>query len=544
MPTRFELHVQRQVLDFLQTILMVDDEAFRREPAPNEESDDDWNDAEVPSLGPVLKLAAPGTSAQADELDVQALSRSFAESALSCAILSPQTAEENEEFKPAFVRAAKRADALILDWNLNNDNGATTEKLIRAVLRDDTKSPRRRLRLTLIYTGEPDLRKISDRVAKVTKESLAHDELLWDDDRQVAFSRGPLRVAVFAKEHVQNIPPELADRRRAIVELPKVVVEEFGRHSLGLVTTASLSALAGIRNDAHRLLAALGPEIDAAVLGQRVSLPHPEDVERQVESLIGSELLAIVQDHEVGSHVAIPRIREWLTYNSRIGPRGASTIEAMTADLRLQLLADGFSEEMQQKLSNAGVSKRKLTAEATHLFVKTAEEKLVSDQLFSMRMSLRSRYAKPAPVLQLGTIVEQGGTYAVCVQPLCDSARIVGSRMFPLLPLEIVEDGDRRPSDVTISDPRLSSGYVRLRVVPKPSGIVMHEFKASAAGTVQVRWYRDVGRFPVVNGKGKAKTWRWVGDLKSDHAQRVVERLSAEFSRVGLEEAEVLRQGF
>lgn len=439
-------------------------------------------------------------------------------------------------------------DALILDWNLNGDNGATAEKLIKAVLRNDTKSPRRRLRLLTIYTGEPDLTQIAERVSKATTESLPEDELKWDDDRRrVAFSRGPLRVAVFAKEHVRSISTELADRRRAIHELPSLVVEEFSRHSLGLVTAASLSALSGIRNDAHRLLAALGPEIDGAVLGQRVSLPHPEDVERQVEGLIASELEAIVQDHEVGSHVGLKRIRQWLNHKTGLGERGISTFKSMNAKIRLQLLADGFSSEMKAKLQDAGISnsrQRKLMAEATHLFVESLEEKQSSDQLFSMRMSLRSRYAKPSPVLQLGTIVEQDGLYAVCVQPLCDSVRINGSRMFPLLPLEIVNEGDRSPSDLTVRDSNSSGGYVRLRLVPKPSRILMRDFESSASGTVKVRRYRKVERFSEVKVKGRGKSWRWVGDLKADHAQRMVERLSSEFSRVGLEEAESLRQGW
>lgn len=547
MATRFERHVRHQVKEFLQTILMIDDEAFRREPDATPPAAEDWDEAENASIGTPLKLIAPSASAEGDELDVQAVSRSFAEEALACAILSPQSLEENEDFRPAFVGTAKRADALILDWNLNGDNGATAEKLIKAVLRNDTELPRRRLRLLTVYTGEPDLTQIAERVAKATTESLGEDDLRWDDDRRVAFNRGPLRVAVFAKEHVRSISTELADRRRAISDLPSLVVEEFGRHSLGLVTAASLAALSGIRNDAHRLLAALGPEIDGAVLGQRVSLPHPEDVERQVEGLIASELAAIVQDHEVGSHVGLPRIREWLTHNTRLGERGISTFESMNADLRLQLLADGFSSEMTAKLQDAGISKgkqSKLVAEATHLFVETLEEKRVSDQLFSMRMSLRSRYAKPSPVLQLGTIVEQGGLYAVCVQPLCDSVRIDGSRMFPLLPLEIVSEGDRIQSDLTVRDSNNPDGYVRLRLVPKPSRILMRDFKSGPSGTVQVRRYRSVERFSEVKVKGRGKSWRWVGDLKADHAQRMVERLSSEFSRVGLEEAESLRQGW
>ncbi|PZP17456.1 MAG: hypothetical protein DI613_23650 [Kocuria rhizophila] len=236
-----------------------------------------------------------------------------------------------------------------------------------------------------------------------------------------------------------------------------------------------------------------------------------------------------------------------MTHKTRLGERGVSTFESMNAELRLQLLADGFSSEMKAKLQKAGISKSKqgkLVTEATHLFVETLEERRISDQLFSMRMSLRSRYAKPSPVLQLGTIVEQDGLYAVCVQPLCDSVRIDGSRMFPLLPLEIVSEGDRIQSDLTVRDSNNPGGYVRLRLVPKPSRILMRDFKSGPSGAVQVRRYRNVERFSEVKVKGRGKSWRWVGDLKADHAQRMVERLSSEFSRVGLEEAESLRQGW
>jgi hypothetical protein len=116
--------------------------------------------------------------------------------------------------------------------------------------------------------------------------------------------------------------------------------------------------------------------------------------------------------------------------------------------------------------------------------------------------------------------------------------------MFPLLPLEVVGEGDRTPSDVTVRDAQAPGDYVRLRVVPKPSRIMMRGFTACPPGTGRVHWDAETGSFLEVEVEGRRKSWRWVGDLKADHAQRVVERLSSEFSRVGLEEAEALRQGW
>ncbi|WP_255032217.1 MULTISPECIES: response regulator receiver domain [unclassified Rhodococcus (in: high G+C Gram-positive bacteria)] len=545
MVSRFERHVQKQVLDFLQTVLMIDDEAFRKASRPQVDSGESWGDDETPyEVGGVTKLSPPSETFVGDELDAQEVSVCFAEKGLTCAILSPQTSQENEEFKPAFVKTAKRADALILDWNLNEDDGKTTLKLIDLVLKDDTKSPKRRLRLFIIYTGEPDLEKIAERVCIATDRSLTKDEVHWDSGFNLAFSRGPVRVAVFAKEHVQHLPRALSNRKRKISSLPLVVVEEFSRHSMGLATSASLSALAGIRNDAHRLIAALAPELDAAILGQRVSVPHPEDVERQVESLIASELLAIVQDHQVGSHMGFQRIKEWLNHNKHLSPRGITEWEIVTADLRLELLSDGFSDSVVSHLIHSGTSKNKLEKmrrEGAAFFSSSADERIASDRLFAVRMSMRSRYSKPVPVLQLGSIIEQRGAYAVCVQPLCDSVRIEGKRDFPLLPLEIAKEGDGVPGDglLTVPDDRVESGFVRLRVRAKPARLLMQEFKAGDSGVVQARSYNGVRRFASTSGQ----TWRWVGELKTAHAQRVAEKLSAQFSRVGLDEAEVLRQG-
>lgn len=549
MPERFERHVQSQVTEFLQTVLLIDDEAFRRPLRATgsiSDQDDEWSDNTAAALhGRTLELQTPTEMPAPDELDAQSVTYCFANEGLSCAILSPQTAQENNEFKPAFVKTARRADALVLDWNMNEDNGKTAERLIQAVLKEDAESPRRRLRLIAIYTGEPDLQNIAERVDKAIEEILSCDSTCWDDLRQVAFSRGPARIAVFAKEHVRSLPPQLEDRRRPVATLPKTVVEEFSRHSMGLVTSAALSALAGIRNDAHRVIAALRPEMDAAILGQRISLPHPEDVERQIEELIVSEIQAVIQDHEVGSHLGMARIEEWLAHHQHLTPRGISEFSEVSAELRLRLLSEGFSPDVISTLKQLGVGdkrqKQLRKAGGTVFFSRNEQEKLASDRLFATRMSLRSRYSRPTPVLQLGSIIERDGSYAVCVQPLCDSVRIDKVRAFPLLPLEVASEGDETPGDglLTIVESRTLDVYIRLRVQAKPAYLRMEEFGASEAEMVQASRKEDGYWFEPVSGK----PWRWVGDLKADHAQRVAEKLSTGFSRVGLEEAEILRQG-
>lgn len=545
--TAFENYVRAQVSDFLQTVLLIDDEAFRRAPLASTGTGDDWDAEDQPesASGRVFELQAPTPVPLEDELDVHEVTFRFADAGLACSILSPQSDSENREFKPAFVKLARRSDVLILDWNMNGDHGATAERLVHEVLRHDGGPVRRRLRLVAVYTGEPDLSQIAERVHLVTDASLEHDPTAWDDERHLAFSRGPVRVAVFAKEHVRNLADSFADRRRDAASLPETVVEEFSRHAGGLVTTAAISALAGIRNDAHRVLASLSPEMDAAVLGQRVNLQRPEDVERQIESLIVRELRAIVEDHEVGSHLDLAHIRRWLNHQKDLPAHGMSKHDFVSKEIRLSLLSGGYSEELVERLNAGGVSKGRIHSlrdtSGTELFVRSAGEQRTSDDLFASRMSVRSRYSKPTPVLRPGTIVEYSGSYKVCVQPACDSVRVGEVRAFPMLPLEVVPHANGKPGDgmFTVPDSKLG-GFLRLRVNAKPAGLMMEEFESTGGGVVSARSRGGVLKFRSRRGRH----WRWVADLQEDQAQRVIERLSAEFSRIGLEEAEVLRNGY
>ncbi|MCL2784716.1 MAG: response regulator receiver domain [Propionibacteriaceae bacterium] len=542
MVAEFELYVQKQVQDFLQNVLLIDDEALRRAEVHGDDGAK-WIEQgpRLPS-GHLPRLRTPQQLPRPDELDIQQVSRSFAELGLSCAVLSPQTIRENEELEPAFVKTARRADALILDWNLNGDGGKTVKKLVRTVLGEDEESCRRRLRLIVVYTGESDLSDIAHRLFSITTELIKGHVGQWDTDSKVAFTHGPVRISVFCKEHVHNLAPALERYRCKIQELPGLVIEEFGRLSMGLVTSAALAALAGLRNDGHRLLAALGPELDAAVLGQRVALSNPDDIQRQVETLIGAELLAIVQEHEIGSRLGMDPIRMWLLYHEEIGPQGIFQIEEVTKELRLSFLLNGLSDPGIISRTSVRLSGKQIKAiqkDAAGLFSVNELSRDHSNNHFSMRMCMRSVYSKPSPTLRLGSVICRKGLYAVCVQPLCDSVRIIDlSKRFPLIPLEVYEENREKTGDllITIRDEERNEGFVHLRVRATPSAVRMEEFKVSGKVVRAKRRNRQL-RFETSSGE----TWRWVGDLQPAFAQRVVERLASNFSRIGVDEAEFLR---
>ncbi|MDR0283348.1 MAG: hypothetical protein LBI33_00430 [Propionibacteriaceae bacterium] len=549
MSDSFESHIREQVKCFLQTVLVIDDEAYRPLDSSALDVDDgeDWGVGGRESLpGKLPQLKVPLEEHASEAFDAKSVSVAFAKVGLSCAILSPQSTQENKEHEPAFTSAAKRADVLVLDWSMNGDHGQTAKDLVGSVLRDDASNEHHRLRLIVVYTGEPFLGDIAVQIALVVK-SILGDEPDWDDrETMVSFCCGPVRVSVYAKEHVSNLPIGLEERRRSLSALPQVTVEEFGRHRIGLVTTAAISALAAIRNDAHRLLAVFGPELDPAVLGQRVALPHPEDVERQVEELIGSELLAIVQDHEVGAHIGVPEIEAWLAHDKSLGSHGCSEFEGVTDAIRLQLLKDGLTEKLKGEAGISGNKSNRFRKRGAALFASSEEKSDSSRDLLGVLMSMRSRYTRPIPRLQLGSVVEQGGVYAVCVQPLCDCVRIVGERAFPLLPAEVVEEDNGGAGGylATVYDPAADrtscrNGYVRLRVRADPWRIQMVAFAASTTGEVESIIEDGAITFRSKTGE----VWRWIGELNPEHAQRVVVSLAASLARVGVTEVEALRVG-
>ena len=67
------------------------------------------------------------------------------------------SSEPNDIVAPA----TKRADIVILDWWLNNDNGEKTMSILKDILESDADS---RLRLIAVYTGEQDISRIGQTI--------------------------------------------------------------------------------------------------------------------------------------------------------------------------------------------------------------------------------------------------------------------------------------------------------------------------------------------------------------------------------------------
>lgn len=541
MKRAFARHIRSTVDDFLQTVVMVDDEAFRRADLPSGPADEAWDagDDDAPAAVQSVRLKAPAATPPPDDLDPNATTKAFGSRGLTCAMLSPQTPEENKEVKDPLLRTASRADLVVLDWMLNGDDGETTLKLLHDLLRHD-EGVERRLRVVAVYTGEPKLQRIANRMRDVVTSVLTGYEV-EDDPALPHFTCGPVRVTVLAKEYINNLPEEHAPQRVTIDELPDRLADEFSVLCTGLVAGATVSALTGIRQEAHRLLTALGPEMDPALLGQRLSLNQPVDVERQLEALITSEIGAIIADRQVGSQAGIKRVNQWLAAQDSLAPGGL--LDGITAKERLGFLTVGLGEDrldMQcTETQRRKADLRRIRARATELFVVDRDSADGANRAFSERMVIRTRYSKPDPVLRLGVVVERSGEYALCVQPACDSVRLTERTTFPFLRLGIRDVDDLAAAHFLLRDPGRNQAWVALALDAKPASLMLIDFDPNDDEVVPSRKLVGQPRFVATDNK----RYRWVADLKTEHAQRTVENLARQFSRVGLTDPELLRLG-
>ena len=280
---------------FIQSVVILDDFANFGEQV-NEQVDQ----LKAPELGGTSGSSA-GHSQQSGTLgenrnrenvplDAKAVIDRFAELGSVCAVLRPA---REEEFQQKFVKAAMRADVVILDWKIDDSYGGKTLEVIRCMLEHDQDGGR--LRLVAIYTGEPDLEDITQKVAKTIDESYAHGELAVDNGA-LRISKGPVHAVIFAKDETSLVAKAHQSQVVAESELPDRLIDEFSGITEGLLSNVALAGLTALRAEAHKLLLKFAPSLDAAYLGHRLLLPNPRDAEDHVVDALGTELHSILED--------------------------------------------------------------------------------------------------------------------------------------------------------------------------------------------------------------------------------------------------------
>lgn len=534
-------------LDFLHSVVLIDDRVFLG-PLPS----DALPSASIPTeVVTPSRRGAPRTDVETDivptqpqttipvadhALDAKPLLDRFAEQGL---VFAPLRLDKDED-APRTVKAAQRADIVVIDWKINGNYGDMTIRLIKDILAD-TGDPHR-LRLIAIYTGESTLADITTRV-RATLDQLLPNESRGPDE-PFAIRRGPVRVVVYAKEGTMlpEEDPELHKRISTADNLPARLVTDFAQMTSGLVSNVALEALARLRANMHRILRRLHPGLDAAYLSHRALVTPPEEAEDHLIAVVVSEIATVLEEHAVGKRADIPAIRAWL--RDRIAA-GADFKEAFNlgtldpVDSLCSLLTLGVDNKtLPAEMKKLGDKKQ--ARALTERFCKPDADVGERDPEFARLLSMRERYGARPPYLTLGTVMTKptGDTlsYWLCIQPVCDAIRLKQDRKFPLVPLKIVT-GEQDGFDlVLIHDAKI----VRLKASTHPFEQDAPFFKPDNTSKTVRPIVKEDGTMLFMTTDGAE--YRWVDELKPDYAQRLLQQIGAQQNRIGVVESEWMRR--
>ena len=316
-------------------------------------------------------------------------------------------------------------------------------------------------------------------------------------------------------------------------ELPNLITSAFAEMSSGLVSNFALEAITIIRDNTSRILGAFSPSLDPAYLGHKVMIPNAIESKNLLIQILGDAITELMESCNITTS---DWVNKWIDSNivaSKFEHDGFSI--NITPDMLKNLIASD-KHQLLEKLNSVGwnISEKKLKKIQQHIpeiFICNEYDIDKANDQFAI-LTHHKNIFKPlseSPILTLGTVIcSKSEQYYICIQQRCDSQRIKDERRFLFLPLSqsgeypiIVENGNKLFPD--------KKSYELKTIKFKP-----------AENDGPVRAYKEEnGSFVFISSHNEK--YRWIVDIKSMHAQRIVNNYCAQLSRVGLNESEWLR---
>lgn len=517
---------------YLQTAVIVDDRAWLG----------DAYKAPTPLVTPGRVSArtpeAPEAESVAVELrhnlDVKPLVDAFAERGIICGVIAPTP---GASVTAMAVGAAMRADIVLLDWQMESDDGGTARSIIADLVRKDKGD---RLRFIAIYTGEKTLTEIGEKIAD-TLRKVGKPRFL-DRRRKVTLQHGHTRISIYAKSN--SLPVRLMDRSVSEEELPPRVIKDFAQMTNGLVPAVALTALAALRSNASRILDKYHAGMDAPFLAHGACLPHPEDASRHLAAGIAAEAASVIESAVFAHDPAnVDAIMDWVTDsfgNEPVFDFGDG--KRLDAGQIRSLFADGYDH--QNVLSKKENSRDRFAL--TNVISNRNNNGDCLDLELSWLTNFRTVYDdSPPPILRLGTVIRKrarrrardGSGYFLCMRPRCQCVRLGGAQQFHLLPL--LEPPKEKTVQLPV--PTKRNQYRRYSVNMTPSQWQLTVFSPSTDNGPVIASREEKTDMFLFRAANRA-VYEWVGELKPEFAQRIANRLATELSRVAVNNTEWLRR--
>ncbi|AWV17657.1 hypothetical protein A3862_20905 [Methylobacterium sp. XJLW] len=553
---------------FLQTVLVIDNELVMAappvEPAPRlpprppgpfgrgpvaEPSQPAAVEPERTAEGRVDTPVA-ATAAGPSRLNVKSIMDAFLKKSLICGMHRP---EGEGDLVSEAINAARRSDAVIIDWLLVGSDPGPAKDIIKGIL-DGDREDHGRLRLIVVYTSMPGV----EAVAREVSGHLGGTALKHEGNG--VLTGADTRIVVLNKSGTP-----MAAETVAVPDLPERIIAEFARLSDGILSTFAVTAVAAIRRATHHVLAVFSSELDGAFLAHRCSLKTPDDATEFALELLAGEFRGVVtRNGEAMQVLASAPLMEWI--DRRAGAdRLIRTDEVQVPVDVVKAFASGGEEAVlaSEKVQDhavvpgrakprEGLGKRKISPRTVgQLFHDGHAHYLRSHHGFSRLSQFKNEpYGRRAPrgrwkpTLSLGSLIvaldKTGapvpGGYLLCTQPRCDSIRIGDGRSFPFQTGRAVTD-DAFNLVATLPAPGDAEERVHLLVEMKPFNTVMVRFNASSDERVLAEAQGPSFVFTDADG-GR---YLWLGDLRDLTAQRTAGTVAARLHDVGIDEFEWLR---
>lgn len=504
--------------------------------------------------------------------DAGKMAKSFASLGVMCSIF--KFTEEADISRIASI--SQKSDITVLDWRMLLSNGNDTEE--DDDLEEDTKDSKgfytleilknviackyNKFKLFIIYTEEIDFNRIIDEIEK-NLQSIGLEVI--KERKSFSIMCNSNKITIFGKESLKNAvkhTQEIGVRSFTYDELPDAIYDEFVNFTHGVVSNILLKSITAIRANTFFLLNTFKREIDAAFIAHKGLLPNPDDAHDHIMELIGSEIKSIVgsalketiTNSQIESFIESLDAKELVFDTIREGLNNTANIpENFTIDEFKDLLNCGiitkFNYENEPVKSKIELSKKVIKL-LPQIIIKGYNPQLSSSNvlsqakksniLFAKLTTLKNRYLNSnKPILTLGLILK-GTTisgkdeYWICIQPKCDSVRLVESenmyqgRSFMFLSLTKTSSN----GDIMLESNlgfRIEYSVIKARQFmfrPTKKGMVV------VKGNSSKEWF-------FLDSFGRR--FEYVAELKNDFAQGIANIFASQMSRVATNHSEWLR---
>jgi hypothetical protein len=529
------------VENFVQTVVFVDDKIYASsskstvvEPKivspPKARKPATKGAAEIPVETPTTASKALVNEITYSPHDIQS---SFAKKRIVCSLHQPIKANSVGMESDTYKLCAS-ADIVIVDWDLYGDAGEKATLLIENLILQSLKDNPHQLRLVLIYTDDPNLFAVADKVSERLSKQLPDGIEDKDSDHGLAFHTSNSRVVVLGKpaERLDEFKPfEVSE-----AELANRAINEFCKLADGMLQGGILMGLATIRKQSRKILTKFHSGLDAAFLTHRALLQPHEEAFDHIVSLLVSEIQAILEDNLESPLFPETVVQDWCN-KAKFGTCAQSSVQG--ADFKAfayDFCRFGSDARGKYSLSTAPTNKQLQTLllpdkEKT----KSPQPDMSSMEQLAALMSHRTHYDNQRRFLRLGTILRECSEkprFLLCLQPACDSTRLIGSNPFLFCYMD-----EPKNNKVTHIVPD-GNNFCELLLNPCKENRTIINFSANHKKRVTAK---KGASSEYLFSDDKNNEYQWIAQLKVEHAQRAAEQFARELSRVGLTESEWLR---